>query len=97
MTATTTVLSILVDTTVPSRTLRRFGRPVSCAVASVVGVVSVIPSHRPGSFGGGDLFFPEDREDPGDVPLHRPQPGRVVELPGHDLEPQVEHLLLGLG
>src|SRR5438270_6279092 len=71
------------DTTVPSRTLRRLGR--SCTAALLHG------------FGGCDLAVAKDRVDARHLLLHRTEARVVVELTGDVLEAQVEQLLLGLG
>src|SRR5438477_12384096 len=71
------------DTTVPSRTFRRFGRSGTAALLH--------------GFGSGDLTVPKDRVDARHVLLHLPEAGVVVELAGDVLEAQVEQLLLGLG
>src|SRR3954469_12281192 len=71
------------DTTVPSRTLRRFGR-------------SGISSFLEG-FGRRDLALAQDGVDAGHLALHLRETCVVVELAGDVLEPQVEQLLLGLG
>src|SRR5256885_15826067 len=71
------------ETTVPSRSLRRLGRSGTAALLH--------------GFGGGDLPVPQDRVDARHLLLHLAQAGVVVELAGDVLEPEVEKLLLGLG
>src|SRR5205823_7344168 len=73
------------DTTTPSRTLRRLGRSGTLLLLSFQGL------------GGGDLPVPQDRVDARHLLLHLAQAGVVVELAGDVLEPEVEKLLLGLG
>src|SRR5688572_8670419 len=75
------------DTTVPSRTLRRLTR---------VGVSSAIVGLL-GSLGGGDLALAQQRVDTGDVLAQLRKAVEVVELAGDVLEPEVEQLGLGLG
>src|SRR5438045_3059576 len=71
------------DTTVPSRTLRRLGRSATGVLLQCIG--------------GGDLAIPQDRVDARHLLLDLPEAGVVVELAGDVLETQVEQLLLGLG
>src|SRR3954454_11253605 len=93
MTSTTTVLSILADDTTPSRTLRRLPRAPS-ALAVVLSLWSdigvLLGSQCLGRF---DLALAQQRGDAGDVLLHVADARRVVELPRHELEAQVEQLL----
>src|SRR5437763_4761057 len=90
MTATATVLSMPLDTTVPSRTLRRLGRVGVGLVCSDIALLCL------GRLGRLDLTLPKDGVDAGDLLLDLAQPGVVVELSGDVLEAQVEQLLLGL-
>src|SRR5947209_16122057 len=73
------------DTTTPSRTLRRLGRS---------GTLLLLRFHR---LGGGYLPVPQDRVDARHLLLHLTEAGVVVELAGDVLEAQVEQLLLGFG
>src|SRR5438132_12095516 len=93
MTATATVLSMPLDTTVPSRTLRRLGR---VGVGLVCSDIALLCLGRFDRLGRLDLTLPKDRVDAGDLLLDLAQPGVVVELSRDVLEAQVEQLLLGL-
>src|SRR5687768_7121465 len=76
------------DTTTPSRILRRLAREVVVSSA-IVGLL--------GGLGGSDLALAQQRVDAGDVLAYGAEPRRVVQAAGDVLEPQVEQLLLGLG
>src|SRR4051812_25990595 len=79
------VLSIFVENTIPSRTLR-LGRAV---VVSAIGVLLLLVQL--------DLARAKDRVEAGDVLLHLADLAVAVELAGDVLEPQVEQLGLRLG
>src|SRR5439155_23153002 len=83
------VLSIFVESTTPSRTLRAFGR-------GVVSVVSAIGLLLLQLFVRRDLALAQDRVEPGDVLLHLADAGGVLLLPGCELEAQGEQRLLVL-
>src|SRR6266567_2844924 len=87
MTATTTVLSILVETTTPSRILR-------CVVRFVASSATMPPLLPRLLLGGGDLALAEQRFDPRDLATHLRDAGDVVELAGRVLEAKVEELFL---
>src|SRR5947199_4665848 len=91
MTDTVTVLSMALDSTVPSLILRRLGRVGVGLVWSATGRLPLL------GLGRLDLPLAEDRVDAGHLLLHLAQAGVVVELAGGVLEPQVEQLLFGLG
>src|SRR5687767_8639972 len=86
---------MLADATTPSRTLRRFGRAsgVPWSVWSLIGC-RLLDCPR---LGERDLALAQDHVDAGDVLLHAADGRRVVEAAGHQLEAEVEELLLGLG
>src|SRR5687768_11953180 len=81
------VLSIFVESTMPSRTLRAFSR-AGLSVVSAIGLLQCLCS--------GDLALAEDRVQAGDFLLHLADAGGVLLLAGGQLEPQVEQRLLGL-
>src|SRR5436190_415467 len=89
-TATTAVLSILVEITIPSRTLRWVVR-----VASVVSSAMCLLL-RFQLLGHGDLAFAQQGLNAGDVAAHLRDARDVVELTGGVLEAEVEQLLLRL-
>src|SRR3954453_1186067 len=82
------VLSIEVESTTPSRTLRALPR-VSVSVASAIGVLQCLC--------GGDLPLAQDGVQTGDVLLDGPDAGGVLLLAGGQLEPQLQDLVLGVG
>src|SRR3954453_1178203 len=82
------VLSIEVESTTPSRTLRALPR-VSVSVASAIGVLQCLC--------GSDLPLAQDGVQSGDVLLDGPDASEVLLLAGGQLEPQLEDLVLGLG
>src|SRR5829696_7403319 len=92
------VLSMPVEATRPSRTLRRFSR------ASLVSATTCLPVcpcaaiiRRVGRLSGLDLPLPEERVDPGHLLAEVPEPGAVLETPGGVLEAEVEQLGPDLG
>src|SRR5690606_9908966 len=81
-TATTTVLSILSETTVPTRVLR---------TPRWDSVTDDPSSSRRGRLAADvQLPLPPDGVDTGDILAHRPHPHRVVELPRGQLEAEVK-------
>src|SRR6266542_3516682 len=111
-TSTTTVFSILSETTTPSRVLRLPRAPVGVVAASWSAIACplcptyggqacawprVAPSHRGRHGLAGELPLPDGREDAGNVLAHLAQPVAVLELTGDVLEAQLEQLILGLG
>src|SRR5581483_771217 len=105
MTATTAVLSMPLETTRPSRTLRRFTRAVAAGTGSLVASLIIGLFLAPCTAAAGvrlerlgrlDLALAQDRVDPRHLAPHLAEAGGVVQPPGHDLEAQVEQLDLVL-
>src|SRR5581483_9749504 len=90
------------DTTVPSRVLRRLGRAAASAAAGVSSAIghsfSGVTGCRLGFelLGCLDLLGPQQGLDARDLPAQHPQAGVVVQLAGDVLEAQVEQLVLDL-
>src|SRR5947209_4352333 len=84
---------MLVESTMPSRTLRAFGRAAAsdedaAVVSAIAGLQCLV---------GGDLALAEDGVDAGDVLLDPADACDVLLLTGGQLEAQGEQLLLGVG
>src|SRR6266536_86688 len=111
-TSTTTVFSILSETTTPVRVLRFPRAPVGVVAASwsAMPVPSVLPTAAKPALGrgshgrhrgrhglAGELPLPDGREDAGDVLADVAQPVCGLELTVDVLEAELVQLLLGLG